>query len=209
MSNEAGHGLGPTRARVLKLLQEAVGPMSVADISGEIGIHKNSARFHLDSLVELGYVTHEKLHTGETGRPRLVYRATPTSPTVSPEHLVNLCQILIRSFVAGLPDAEKRAEEAGYAWGAEHGASSEDQVALEGLAQVLSDQGFAPTISERRIWFDRCPYQATELEDGNLHTVCALHLGIIKGYLESSGSPLTAGELTIGSPCSLTLIDAE
>ena len=209
MSSEAGHGLGPTRARVLKLLQEAVGPMSVADISDEVGIHKNSARFHLDSLADHGYVTREKLHTGETGRPRLVYRATPSSPTVSPEHLVHLCQILIRSFVADLPDADERAEQAGYAWGTEHAISSGDQAALEGLAHALSEQGFAPTIAERRIWFNRCPYQASRLEDGDLHTVCALHLGIIRGYLENSGSQLTTGQLTIGSPCTLTLVDRD
>lgn len=191
---------------MLKLLQESVGPMSVAEISEEIGIHKNSARFHLDSLAENGYVTREKLLTGETGRPRLVYRATSESPNVSPEHLTNLCQILIRNFITDAPQGDELAEQAGYEWGCEHACPQDDQQILTSLAQMLAEQGFAPTIERERIWFDHCPYRAARLQGEDLLAVCALHKGIVKGYLESSGSSLTTGDLTVGGTCKLNLV---
>lgn len=209
MSNEAGHGLGPTRAKVLKLLQESVGAMSVSEIAEHIGIHKNSARFHLDSLAEHGYVTRDKLLTGETGRPKLVYRATAASPNVTPEHLSNLCQILIRNFLVEKVDGTQLAEQAGYEWGVEHGRPDEEQGILNSLAHILAEQGFAPTVAREQIWFDHCPYRSAHIDGDDLRAVCALHKGMVKGYLDTSGSRLTTGDLKVGPTCTLALVPVD
>lgn len=104
------HGLGPTRARVLGLLQAATEPTSVVEVADELGLHKNSARFHLDALVDAGYAERAVNATGTQGRPPLVFSATSEAPSISNLHLTELVQVLISSFIEPTDDARARAE---------------------------------------------------------------------------------------------------
>jgi DNA-binding MarR family transcriptional regulator len=58
----------PSRARGLALLRAAGSPLGVHEVAGHTGLHPNTARFHLDGLVEAGLATREP-------RPRM----TPTA----------------------------------------------------------------------------------------------------------------------------------
>ena len=92
MSSSGGHGLGRTRARILQVLLNSSDPATVNSLAKQLGLHPNSARFHLDGLVEAGYATKSpKIHG--RGRPRLIYRATQSAPDVTNQHLRQLVTV--------------------------------------------------------------------------------------------------------------------
>lgn len=189
------HGLGPTRARVLALLQGAPGPLSVADVADELGLHKNSARFHLEGLRESGYVECTTEATGHLGRPPLMFAATSDSPNVTNSHLMELAQVLISSFVSPLPGAQRLAEEAGYAWGRK--ATDEGSDPVEGLVSQLADRGFRTVAEGGTLTFTRCPFRG-EIGPAELPVVCAIHQGFVDGYLDATATGVTAGRIHVG-----------
>lgn len=192
------HGLGPTRARVLGLLQAATEPTSVVEVADELGLHKNSARFHLDALVDAGYAERAVNATGTQGRPPLVFSATSEAPSISNLHLTELVQVLISSFVEPTDDARARAEGAGRTWGASVAAQEQPSgEALSELAVHLGERGFGTTQDAASVTFTRCPFRST-IEPEQLPLVCSMHRGFLDGYLDAFGSNLVTDELQIG-----------
>ena len=55
LAPDAGPPLGPSRARVLDLLHAAGSPLGVKEVGERAGLHSNTARFHLDALVEAAW----------------------------------------------------------------------------------------------------------------------------------------------------------
>ena len=70
---------GVSRSRVLAALQDAGGPLDVTEVAKLVGLHVNTARFHLDGLVEVGAADREVERREQPGRPRLLYRARPNA----------------------------------------------------------------------------------------------------------------------------------
>ncbi len=202
MSSEQ-HGLGPTRARVLALLQSATSPMSVADVADELGLHRNSARFHLEGLRDAGYVESKAAASGHLGRPPLVFAATSDSPNVTNSHLMELAQILIRSFVSPLPDATRLAEEAGRSWGRD--AAHDESDVVDGLVAQLAERGFGTIVGDDALTFTRCPFRG-EISQSELPVVCAIHQGFVEGYLEPAEDSPAPGRIEVGPRlCHLSL----
>lgn len=208
MDNGSNHGLGPTRARVLQYLQSASNPVAVAEIAENLHMHKNSARFHLSALLEMGFITESQVRTGGQGRPHMVYRATGISPLVSNQHLFELTHLLIRNFVHDEPDGLQRARKLGEDWGNTEGANvtdAEDEEIVEELVTSMSERGFASVPDGQRVEFIRCPFRSDSISDTEMDVVCAIHQGFIDGYLDGSGAPLHAKEMLVGPTCKLTL----
>ena len=192
------HGLGPTRARVLAYLQAATEPRSVIDVAAELALHKNSARFHLDALVESGYAERAVNATGSQGRPPLVFTATSAAPTIGNLHLTELLQVLISSFIQPIDDSGKSAERAGHTWGATVAGQEEQKIqGLGTLAVHLGERGFGTSHECDSITFTRCPFRSA-VPDDQLPLVCAIHKGFLDGYLDASGSDVITQNLTIG-----------
>nr|WP_175558311.1 helix-turn-helix domain-containing protein [Tessaracoccus bendigoensis] len=192
------HGLGPTRTRVLAFLQAATEPRSVIDVAEELGLHKNSARFHLDALVESGFARREVGATGSQGRPPLVFTATSEAPTIGNLHLTELVQVLISSFVEPARDAFPLSEQAGRSWGSAVASQEEEpDPDLGGLAVHLGERGFGTTHEDGELSFTRCPFR-TMVTPEQLPLVCAMHKGFLDGYLAQSGSDLVTDDLEVG-----------
>jgi predicted ArsR family transcriptional regulator len=51
--------LGRSRADVLDMLRAADNPLGVRDVAQQTGLHPNTARFHLEALVEAGLAERE------------------------------------------------------------------------------------------------------------------------------------------------------
>lgn len=192
------HSLGPTRTRVLANLQSATEPRSVVDIAEELGLHRNSARFHLDALVEAGFAERAVNATGTQGRPPLVFTATSEAPTIGNLHLTELTQVLVATFIQPTENAVALARQAGQTWGSSV-AGQEDQpdAELAGLAAHLSERGFGTRLDDSTITFTRCPFRAT-IAPEQLPLVCAIHRGFLDGYLEASGSRAETVDLAVG-----------
>ncbi len=202
-SDGPAHGLGPTRSRVLALLQDVHEPLTAAVTGARLGLHVNSARFHLDALAESGLVEREREERGTPGRPRLLYSATSTTPGVARRSYRLLAEILTTFLANQLPDPSASAEQAGEAWGryltppAEPCGRPGKPESLDRLVGELDRIGFDSRVVDEpgslRLEVSHCPF--LEVAEGHNEVVCSVHRGLIRGILEQIDAPVAAGPL--------------
>lgn len=205
-SERGGHGLGPTRARVLGLLQ-GEGGISVQDTAESLGIHNNTARFHLEALVESGFAVRDRDEPHGQGRPRTLYSATGDAPRVDTGHLRDFTQVLVRQLILTAPEPQRLAEDVGRSWGAEVGLATlsgrtgipepDDLVAL---LEHTSAMGFGGVMADpTTVEFRSCPYR--NMGQPTRDSICHVHLGMLRGFLDARGSDLEVAGLTPGAIC--------
>lgn len=202
--------LGESRARVLELLRAAADPLGVQDIAEQTGLHPNTARFHLDGLVDDGYAERDTEGRDQPGRPRAVYRAVPGDAAAGRRSYRLLAEILTTLVADNVPQPERLAREAGRAWGeylTERPAPFErldPPEATRRLVGILTEIGFAPsaeTPDDRapgddggvRVELRHCPFR--EVAEHHRNVVCSLHLGLMQGALEVMRAPMEADRL--------------
>jgi predicted ArsR family transcriptional regulator len=196
----SGPVLGSSRGRVLEVLRSAGSPLGVQDIAERTDLHPNTARFHLDGLVDVGLVEREAEERGQPGRPRMVYRAAVTDLPAGRRSYRLLAEMLTSLIADTVPEPDKAAASAGEAWGrylAERPPPShrvDAAEALRRLTAVLADVGFAPGEVDVEmnpvIPLRHCPFQ--EVAEQHREIVCSLHLGMIRGVLAEVRAPLDA-----------------
>ncbi len=179
-------GFGPSRAEVLEHLRSTGAAEPVAAIAASVGLHENTARFHLDALIEAGLVHREPESRQRPGRPRVLYCADPTP---SQTHYQDLAAAMVRHFAGPMEDRGSRAEEAGVAWGAEllAGLPAAPSGTMPRMVACLARMGYQPELlpgSPPTIEVRPCPYSELAGEDPD--TVCRLHLGLIRGLLDDN-----------------------
>ncbi|WP_261898408.1 helix-turn-helix transcriptional regulator [Mycobacterium marinum] len=187
---------------VLRVLKAAPGPMSITAIADELGVHPNTVRFHLDTLVSDGRVEQVEPDRKRPGRPPLMFRAIPQMDPGGPRHYRLLAEILTMSLAAGR-DPRAKALAAGRAWGrqlespAPHGKKMGAKESIDHLVGVLDELGFAPerreSGGEQQIGLRHCPF--LELAETRASVVCPIHLGLMQGALESWESPVAVDRL--------------
>jgi predicted ArsR family transcriptional regulator len=191
---------GSRRERILALLRSADHPMAVADVAKETGLHLNTARFHLDGLVEDRLAERTSESRDAPGRPRILY--TADGPAPGPRSYGLLAEMLT-GLIASLDHAGAAAMEAGQAWGrhlVERTAPFERVDAAEAVARlnrVLEAIGFEPETHEKskgtEIRLHHCPFR--EVAAKHTDVVCSLHLGLMQGALRELNAPLEATSL--------------
>lgn len=201
--DDPGRGLGPTRARVLALLQDAREPLTAAAVAERLGLHANTARFHLDGLTEADLVVREREERSTPGRPKVLYRVESGAPEVAHRSYRLLAEILTSYLADRLPDPASSAEEAGRAWGrylAAPAAPFRRPAEADALAELvggLDRIGFESHVAEDaddlRLEVSHCPF--LEVAEGHHDVVCSVHLGLMRGMLEQMGAPVSASML--------------
>lgn len=190
--------IGASRRRVLAALQAADGPLGVNAICAQVGLHANTARFHLDALVKQQLVERATEPRQGPGRPRALYKSITEGTAGGARRYGLLAQMLVE-YVANQSERPAAAAlEAGEAWGrsaARADAESNTTVgAVRQLVDVLGDYGFAPEpvdVGDRQqILLHHCPFR--EAAESNRDVVCALHLGLMRGVLAELGAPVEA-----------------
>lgn len=195
-ANPAGRRrtLSPARREVLDLLVDANGGMTVAEVAKATGAHPNTAREHLDALVQSGDLARAQLPAVGRGRPPMIYRALPNAREVGPEYRV-LAEALVRHLAEVLPTRDEQRTT-----GLEAGASMATTWATEQrprlLCAALFDAevvpGTAPTLdgdSEAEpaltVRLRRCP--VLDVARAFPEIVCSAHLGLIRGWVDEPG----------------------
>lgn len=201
--DDPAHGLGPTRARVLALLQDAREPMTAAAAGARLGLHVNSVRFHLDGLTQDGLVLRRREERSTPGRPKVLYAVDTSAPDVAHRSYRLLAEILTSLLTEKLPDPAASAEQAGHAWGRyltpppEPFQKPQQSEALESLVHALDNMGFDSHIVNEsdslRLEISHCPF--LEVAEGHHDVVCSIHLGLIRGILDQTNAPVAAGTL--------------
>ena len=191
---------GSRREAVLSLLRQSDRALSVAEVAEAMGLHVNTARFHLDGLVDDGLADRRTEPRVTPGRPRILYSSEGPAP--GPRSYELLAQMLT-GFVSSLEDAGPATTELGRAWGrhlVERAAPSEHVDAEDALARLnrlLDAVGFQPEVrptpegAELRL--HHCPFR--EVAQQHTDIVCAIHLGLMQGALDELGAPLAATSL--------------
>jgi predicted ArsR family transcriptional regulator len=192
------------RREVLRLLRSSAAPMSIVAIADELGVHPNTVRFHLDSLVGDGQVEQVEPGRKGPGRPALMFQAVRQMDRGGTRHYRLLAEILSIAFAAER-DPRAKAVAAGWAWaqrlesGLEsppEGATSADE-SIDRLVDVLDELGFAPerrvSNGEQQVGLRHCPF--LELAETRTTVVCPIHLGLMQGALETWGAPVSVDRL--------------
>jgi predicted ArsR family transcriptional regulator len=188
------------RRQVLRVLRSSPDPMSIVAIADVLGVHPNTVRFHLDSLVGDGQVEQVEPGRKGPGRPPLMFQAVRQMDRGGTRHYRLLAEILTAAFAAER-DPRAKALAAGRAWGRKldslpaDATSAED--AIDHLLDVLDDLGFAPerraTNGEQQVGLRHCPF--LELAENRTSVVCPVHLGLMQGALETWGAPVAVERL--------------
>ncbi len=194
--------------------------MSIVAIADELGVHPNTVRFHLDSLVADSQVERVEFGRRGPGRPPLMFQAVRQMDRGGTRHYRLLAEILIEALAAER-DPRAKAMAAGRAWGQKLDASLQSQPsgatnaeeatekaaekvaekaaekAIARLVGVLDEIGFAPERrtcdGEQQIGLRHCPF--LELAETRASVVCPLHLGLMQGALETWAAPVSVDRL--------------
>jgi predicted ArsR family transcriptional regulator len=198
----SGSRLGPTRARVLALLQDAGAAMDAPEIGRRLGMHPNSVRFHLDALTESGLVARDREPRSAPGRPKVTYASTAAAPDMTRRRYRMLAEMLSKVLQDNVPAASAVAERAGRSWSASLADSrSQGEPSPQGdpgvLVDMLDELGFASRVVDDgeslRVEVDHCPFLEVAAEHQDV--VCALHLGLMRGVLQRMRSPIRVRDL--------------
>jgi predicted ArsR family transcriptional regulator len=195
--------LGRSRADVLDVLRAADGPLGVREVAQRVGLHSNTARFHLEALVEAGMAVRGAEDREVPGRPRIGYRAVAGRPADGRRY--RLLAEMLTSLIAGATLAPgKAAEDTGREWGAylaEQPPPYQRLTAAESLARltaIMTELGFAPQprpgdAGQSRLDLQHCPFR--EVAERHKDVICPLHLGMMRGALARMRAPLAADRL--------------
>src|SRR5579875_415203 len=203
MAPEGGVPLGRSRAGVLEALSAAGGPLDAREVAQRVGLHPNTARFHLEALVGAGLAVREREDREAPGRPRIGYRAAGGS--VGGRRYRLLAEMLTSIVAGAVPEPGRAAEEAGREWGAYlseqpppyQRMSGEQAVAK--LTALLADLGFAPQATavagggRYELRLRQGPFR--EVAEHHRQVICALHLGLMRGALGRMRAPVGADRL--------------
>jgi predicted ArsR family transcriptional regulator len=205
LAPEDASPLGRSRAEVLDMLRAAEGPLGVREAAQRMGLHPNTARFHLEALAEAGLAVRETEDRHRPGRPRIGYRAAAAGGPAGPRRYRLLAQMLTSLIAGTMPEPGKAAQEAGRQWGAyltgqppPYQKPSAGQ-AIAKLSAIMAELGFAPQAEagegggQYRLCLRQCPFR--EVAQHHQDVICALHLGLMRGALAQMRAPVTAGRL--------------
>src|SRR5215203_3163301 len=198
----------PTRRRIYLYVRDhgADEGMTAAAVAGEVRVHPNVARHHLDKLAAGGYleVRSGRVAGGGAGRPSKRYHAVTDAITEFPVRSDDLVLSLLGRALELLEpsDAEKMAEQVGSEYGRAMAAGLTGEAldaghrsmraAMQAVADALTAHGFAAHTESRndrlRIINDHCPFGDVAIEHP---VICAVDRGMVRGML----SELYDGEL--------------
>jgi predicted ArsR family transcriptional regulator len=202
LAPEDSSALGRSRADVLDMLRAAPDPLGVREVAQRMGLHQNTARFHLEALAEAGLAAREAENRETPGRPRIRYRAVPDGPRGRRRYRL-LAEMLTSLIAATMPEPGKAAEEAGREWGAyltEQPPPYQRLTAEQAVAKliaIMEELGFSPQAEDDgglyRLCLRQCPFR--EVAEQHQDVICMLHLGLMRGALERMRAPVSADRL--------------
>ena len=217
-SDRVGGGRGEVdtpgrRELLLDLLRASPQPRNILSLAEELGVHANTVRFHLETLLRAGQVEQLLSDTTGPGRPPVLFQATHQMDPDGPTNYRLLASMLTSHLATSSPDPSAAATELGRVWGPHllnpttTGRAGSARVkrgeALTHMTRVLGDLGFAPEPPtgprDTTIRLRHCPFlglvTGTDTGTGYSEVICSLHLGLMQGALASLQSPVTVDRL--------------
>jgi predicted ArsR family transcriptional regulator len=194
---------GGRRTHIIQILRDAKQPLSVVDVAALVGVHANTARFHLESLVDAGMATRQAEPSAQPGRRRILYIGTlPNQTHERAQGYRLLAEILTGTIAQRFPEAGERMYEVGFQWGSylTSRPSPFETLDEEEIDQRVMDKldalWFAPELRHTprtHLVFHNCPF--VDSARANPDVVCRLHGGMVNGALAELRSAQRVVEL--------------
>ena len=196
----------------LELARSAV-PLSTSDIAESLGLHANTVRPHLERMRDVGLLDVRTDAKGGVGRPQHRYSLASDAPSLGlePPSYPLLARLLLETAAAAGVGADEAAE-IGRAQGRDQSARYADAPScLEALVRELEVLGFDPAVDGTDdgeiavIAFTHCPFR--ELAEAHPELVCALHRGMVEGFVEHAGDSAVDDFHTLAhrEPCQVSI----
>jgi predicted ArsR family transcriptional regulator len=178
---------GTSRSRLLALLTDAGGWVSVHELAGQAGPRANTTRNHLEQLVASGLVERRRTEPKGRGRPAYQYRA---KRQVDEAQAYRALASVLADTVAQRDNATISANSAGERWGTTLAELPRDSSAapVDQLVRLLDDLGFEPSLADAGavVELHGCPFRSVARAYSDV--VCNIHLGLMRGALRGLGS---------------------
>jgi predicted ArsR family transcriptional regulator len=173
----------PTRHAILAFVDDASGPVSVAELTDHLGLNHQ--------LVDAGLLVEAREARTGPGRPKLVYRLAPSLASSGDASYERLAVLL----ATALAEGEQPRDVGRRAGAIPCTADERERAPIEVLASRLEGDGFEPVIRRRggttTVVLDRCPFVAAA--EANPAAVCQLHLGLLEGAADAIGGLTVKG----------------
>lgn len=156
--------------------------MTVGDLAEAAGLHPNTAREHLQRLVDDGFITCQPEVRETKGRPRMLYSAAIGSNGPG----------TVRAALAEA--AERRGDLVRRLLPIEAVDRSPRQRQIDALDDHLDQSGFDfdHDVDGSRVHLHECPYSEMVKQHPE---VCTVHYGLLQAALEQTDGPLLAGRM--------------
>jgi predicted ArsR family transcriptional regulator len=202
-----------TRYAIYLELARSPRPLATADVAESLALHPNTVRPHLERMREVGLLeVRTETRTG-VGRPQHLYSLSSAAPSLGlePPTFPMLARMLVRLAEragASGDDAAEVGRDQGRAVAGPHASSAS---CLEALVAHLDGLGFDPAVDGSDdgetavVAFAHCPFR--ELAEAHPELVCALHRGMVEGFVEQAGEASVDDFHTLAhrEPCQVTV----
>jgi predicted ArsR family transcriptional regulator len=177
-----------SRVTILRLIRDAAGGLTAAEVAARTGQHLSTTRAHLERLVEAGLLVRGRASGGMPGRPAWRYRATTADPVPAPYR--SLAAALLEHLAPEGGDVRGAAGRIGRDWGRQLAAAvpAVDEP-VTAVVTVLRGLGFEPAVQAdaRQVHLYTCPF--LDLVGQNPDAMCGLHAGVVQGVLDQQRVP--------------------
>lgn len=196
---------GISRVAILEVVRAGTEPLDVTAIAGQVGLHPNTVRSHLDRLVTVGLVEEAAEARVRPGRPRLLYSATVPVDQAPEDSYRLLAGILAGGLAGSATSGVDAAVAAGRRWGGGLAPAApvppDAGAATRRIVEILDEVGFSPKVGEQQpapeadvnagshvvIELHRCPFLDVARDHPDI--VCSVHRGLMEGALERLHAP--------------------
>lgn len=130
---------GGRRTHIIQLLRDSGEPLTVSDVAESAGVHVNTARFHLESLVDSGLAERRQEPRSTPGRPKVLYVGIlPNQTHERAQGYRILAETLTLALTSLLPEPPFDLQELGMSWGRELATLETDLPTSRGNALSLA-----------------------------------------------------------------------
>lgn len=200
-----------TRYAIYLELARSPAPLSTAEIASTLDLHVNTVRPHLERMRDIGLLEVRSETRGGVGRPQHLYSLASDAPSLGlePSPYPTIARMLLS--LAGVAQLDPDTVVAAGRDQGELDARPWDEGSppVEALMTELDAMGFDPEVAidddVATVAFAHCPF--AELAESNPSVVCALHRGMVEGFLDGIGGPcpLAFRTLVDRDPCRVEL----
>lgn len=184
-----------SKENLLRLITERETAVSIQELCSLSGLHPNTVRTHLDSLLAAGEIEREQAPSQGRGRPLWIYRTAVVK--ISPYEM--LAQILASQL--GRADDPSLTTRAAKHWAdvaATQGADSAKDCdeAVDQVAHSLRNVGFTVSLNSMldEITITECPYASLVADHPK---ICDVHAALIGELLARSGQPISTERIDV------------